>query len=160
MTPSGSSGGASKIFWDSNVGAYRMVTPYNAVFVDLLKTTIPASDRLWDPAAKMWTITERCLPGVRELVTKLFRQPPTVITKEQAQTASQPKSVMSSPLDSVIVEFFRLLPFEAAQRAYRHAATVLHPDHGGDMTSMSKLNAAWQRLEKDLYTRGAGNASI
>lgn len=54
-----------------------------------------------------------------------------------------------APTDA-IAEFARLLPFTAAQAAYREAAKLLHPDRGGDTNGMQQLNLAWDRA-KDLY---------
>ena len=140
-----------KIFWDVNVGAYRMVTPYNPAFVELLKQAMPASDRMWDATSKTWTLTEKYLDKVRALAEQCFHTTAVVVTRQQSEAASMPRTVAASPLDQIIVEFFRLLPYGAAQKAFRQAAMELHPDRGGDISKMSALNAAWQRLEKDLY---------
>lgn len=142
-----------RIWWDESVQAYRVVTPYRPQFVDALKQLLPASDRSWDNQTKTWTITERFLGPVQNLAEKAFGAKATVITKDQAQKASMPPTVRSSTVDTVIVEFFKLLPYEALQKAYRQAAMTLHPDRGGNMESMSKLNASWQRLEKEFFNK-------
>jgi len=54
-------------------------------------------------------------------------------------------------LEGAIIEFFRLLPFEAAKAAYRLAIKELHPDKGGDPVKAARLNAAWQRIESEIF---------
>lgn len=145
--------GTVRIWWDPAISAYRMVMPYNKGFLDLLKTLVPVSDRSYESETHIWTFTERFLKPVQELVEKAFGRA-TLVDKAQAEAAQQNKSTApGAPLDAVIVEFFRLLPQEAARRAYLVASNVMHPDRGGDMEKMSKLNAAWTRLEKELWPK-------
>ena len=46
-----------------------------------------------------------------------------------------------------LIEFARLLPYRAAHAAYREAAKVYHPDHGGSNAKMQRLNAAWEKAQ-------------
>lgn len=146
MTPS------IRIWWDTSVQAYRCATPYKAEFVEALKLVIPTSKRSFDPSTKVWTFAEECLVGITALCARVWSTKPNVLTRQQVENAQQ-SAVLSktSGVDVVIVEFFRLLPPEAAQAAYRKAAMLLHPDRGGDMDKMSRLNAAWQRIEAEVY---------
>ena len=139
--------------------AYRLVTPYNASFVELLKQLIPASDRLWDPQSKTWTVTERILLPTQQLVERIFKTPAAFISREQAERAAAAQSTAVaigklSAKDEVLLAFARLLPYEAARRAYREAAQALHPDHGGSMELMTQLNMLWSRLENEFYKKG------
>ena len=52
------------------------------------------------------------------------------------------------PIDQTLADFMKLLPFDAAQSAYRKAAIALHPDKGGSMDSMSKLNVLWTKASE------------
>jgi len=149
MSPTGS----VRIWWDTNLGGYRMISPYNQGFVDLLKAAIPGSDRSWDGTSKTWSFTDKYLSGVIALSEKVFGTKATVITREQAEKATTPPSVGKATVITVAQEFMSLIPYESAQRAYKHAAALFHPDHGGDMEKMSRLNALWQRLEKELYKK-------
>ncbi len=47
-----------------------------------------------------------------------------------------------------LLEFARMLPFKAAQAAYREAAKMFHPDHGGSNRKMQRLNAALERAQE------------
>ena len=146
-----------KIWWDESVAAYRVTTPYNETFFNLLKQLIPFSDREWDKSSKTWTVTERFMEPIRQLAEKTFRDTATVITKAQSQKSSVPPALAKQPLDGVICQFFRLLAYEDAQAAYRKASMRLHPDRGGSMEQMTALNSAWTRLEKELFKKGVDN---
>lgn len=147
-----------RIWWDTSVSAYRMTSPYNATLVDALKQFIPVSDRSYDPATKVWTFVERQLTPLQVLLSKLQMQP-VVITRQQAEQAAQAQSQSNTgtsaarvkPLDTVIIEFVKLLPYDAARSAYRKAAMELHPDKGGDATRSAALNDSWSRIAKEVY---------
>ena len=153
MTPTGS----IRIWWDTSVSAYRMASPYNATLVDAIKQQIPVSDRSYDPASKIWTFVERQLTPLQGLL-KLIGLQTVVITRQQAEATASASAGNGAnarsvkPLDTVIVEFVKLLPLDACKAAYRRAAIDLHPDkQGGSADKMSQLNLAWDRIQKDVY---------
>ena len=141
----------TKIWWDTTVDAYRVVTPYRPQFVELLKQLLPASDRAWDAASKTWTITEKFLPSVKDLAERIFGGTATIISRQQAQAAQQPppqRGGAATPIGKLLEEWFQLLPYESARKAYRDGALALHPDRGGSMENMSRFNSLWQQIEK------------
>jgi len=141
-----------RIWWDTSVSAYRIATPYSVEFVTAIKALIPASDRAFDPTTKVWTFTERFFDPMRLLCEKVYGKHNVVaVTRQQAQSAQAPASITKSTASQLAVDFLTLVGFDAAQAAYRRAATVLHPDHGGDMEAMTKLNAVWDRLQKEVF---------
>jgi hypothetical protein len=156
MTPQG----ATRIWWDTSIQAYRLVSPFNKSLVDAFKLLVPASDRQFDPQSKIWTFTERWLTPTLAMFKQIGLQQPTVVSRADAERASagsqsQSHSVThTTSLDKTLSDFVRLLPFEAAQSAYRKASLVLHPDRGGDMDKMQALNNAWQKIERELYKQG------
>jgi len=147
-----------RIWWDASIQAYRLSSSYNKDFVDALKNLIPASDRSFDPQSKIWTFVEKWLGPIQSFC-KTAHVVPTLITRQQAEQAAQARPsaspstgvLMTDPNDRDLLDFAKLLTFESAQAAYRRAALALHPDKGGDMAQMSKLNAVWQRLEKNHW---------
>jgi hypothetical protein len=72
-------------------------------------------------------------------------------SKVSSNPAPAPAPVHS--LEDAIIEFFGLLPFEAAKGAYRLAIKELHPDKGGDPVKAARLNATWQRIESEIFKR-------
>lgn len=148
-----------RIWWDVSVQAYRVTSPYNKQLVDMLKSHIPISDRSYDEVTKTWTIVERQVETFRKLLTLIGLQY-IIITRQQAETQTAQSSNSNSnastqrgrPLDAVIIEFVRLLPYDAAKAAYRRAALDLHPDrNNGDASKMTSLNADWDRIAKEVY---------
>lgn len=152
---------AVNIWWDCDVNAYRMVTPYNENFLALIKQLVPSSDRLWDEpkGSKQWTITERYLENVRQLAERLFKTQATVVNRAQAeakrasQSTSGAATAKHDPADQAIIKFFRLLPYEAARKAYILGAAQLHPDKGGSLDMMTEFNATWQHIEREVFKK-------
>lgn len=147
------SGPKCKIWWDTNVQSYHVSTPYNPEFVAALKQLIPVSDRHFDFDAKIWVFTERFFGPVSRLAKTIWPNPGEIVIIDRVTTdrASQPTAVEKKPLSNLCQEFLEVLPFDAAQSAYKKAALLLHPDRGGDMEKMATLNALWNRLRKEIY---------
>jgi len=142
-----------RVWWDVSVSAYRMSSPFNRELVDAIKAFIPVSDRAYDPTSKIWTFVERQLTPLQQLLTKLNCNV-VVVTRQQAEQASQSSpnnAVRGKSIEVIALEFMRVAGADAMLKAYRAAAMTLHPDRGGSMDKMSALNAAWDRLQKEVY---------
>lgn len=139
------------IWWDNKLQGYHVQTPYHPQFVEFLKVAVPASDRSYEPVNKTWLFAEKYLDPIKGAAEKFFGQAEvTIVTKQQASASAQAPA-KAQTIDQVMLEFMRLLPFEAAQKAFRAGAMALHPDRGGSMEAMAKLNTLWDRLEKEHY---------
>lgn len=151
--------GNVRIWWDVSVGAFRMAAPYNAKFLELLKSLVPGSDRSWDDQTKIWTFTERFYGAIKNLLDQVYGATNiSVVTRQQAEAAAAAQSagaraISSNPIDTTILQFFKMLPYDAARKAYIVAAAQLHPDKGGSLDSMSTFNAAWQKLEREFFKK-------
>lgn len=156
----------ASVFWDSSVQAYRlkMQGDYHKIekCVEFLKAQIPHSDRelvvKTDPNGKKdytWTFTEKYYDGTLKFLQLIYGASEVAsVTRQQVEAAQQPRmplSVNGNPLAASCYEFLKALSYEDAQKAYRSAAIRLHPDRGGDMEQMSKVNALWTKLQKELY---------
>jgi hypothetical protein len=147
------------IYWDVKIQAYqlKMKTDFDRIekVVNFLKATIPHSDRSWDPNTKTWTFIEKYLDGVEKLCKVIYgNSEVAVLTKASVEGQTKNQAVASQTIsgtDATLLEFMKLLPYEAAQKAYKAACFVLHPDRGGNMEAMSKLNASWQKIEREVY---------
>lgn len=147
------------IYWDVKIQAYqlKMKTDFDRIekVVTFLKQAIPHSDRSWDPNTKTWTFIEKYLDGVDKFCKLVYGAQEVAVLNRQAVEGQSKQSVnpqvMITGIDATLLEFMKLLPYEAAQKAYKAACFVLHPDRGGNMELMSKLNASWQRIEKEVY---------
>jgi hypothetical protein len=159
-----------KIWWDVSVSAYRVATPYNKQFVDLIKSLIPGSDRAYDPTSKMWTVTEKYLGPLQLLCENVWKTKADVVTKQEAEKAQGASSQSSgsgsanggrgqeitlntNSIDLALARFMKIMPYDALQKAYRLAALELHPDAGGDMAKMAELNSLWTRIKKEHFKK-------
>jgi hypothetical protein len=175
MPPSPSSN--CRIWWDPTVSAYRLTVPYRPDFPPLFKALIPFGDYSWDSSAKVWTFLEKYYEPTKGVVNKMFGSV-TAISRtdwETANSASQtsssgangsagakapnagyipPLNVATLGADSVLVQFVRMLPYEALKKAYLHGAMMYHPDRpDGDAAKQMQLNLLWQRIEKEVYKK-------
>lgn len=146
--------GKVTIWYDPKLDGYQLQSTWNSnteKFVNFLKTAIPVSDRSFDPQTKTWSFAKKYLDPVVQ-ASKMYygNHEVSVITEQQVKGATQTVAAKQT-IDQVMVEFMKLLPFDAAQSAFRKAAILLHPDRGGDMEHMAKLNTLWDRLEKEIY---------
>jgi len=156
----------AQCFWDTSVQAYRLKMQGDwqktEKIVEFLKKQIPHSDRSLDVqevAGKKnytWTFTEKYFDGTVKFLHLVFGSGEVaVITRAQVEAAQAPKMPLagaaSNPQAALCYEFLKALTFEDVQKAYRNAAIRLHPDRGGDMEQMSKVNSLWTRLQKELY---------
>jgi hypothetical protein len=62
-------------------------------------------------------------------------------------SAKAAADVFSGVQNPALTRFTALLPHKAAQSAYREAAKLFHPDHGGDGKKMQELNSLWDEVE-------------
>jgi hypothetical protein len=139
------------IFYDPKLDGYHIQCAYNPAFIEFLKAAIPASDRGFDPPTKTWMFAKKYLDAVQQSAERFFGKNDVSVITEKQVAGSAPQTVAKQSLDSVMIEFMKLLPTDAATAAYRKAAMLLHPDRGGDMEKMSKLNTLWDRLQSEVY---------
>jgi len=156
-----------KIIYDASVAGYKVRTPYSKDFVDTLHQLIPVANRMWDPVSKTWTVSEAFGLPIRDLCYRIWGSSSVMFFDKTAAAQAQasasgtnvPKVMRTTPLDEVLLTFVKLLPYNAARRAYLVAATELHPDkQNGDSSKMSAMNSAWTRIETDFYKKGVSNA--
>ncbi len=152
-----------RIWYDVDIQAYYISTPYSEQFVNFIKIAVPVSDRGYDPSTKHWTFTEKWFDVVLDLAKKVWRNPGEVVctTKAQAEQAAQAQAssqqqrttsapVHKAPLDQIFADFMRLISFDAANAAYRKAALEFHPDRNqGKDDKMSHLNALFTRIKEE-----------
>jgi hypothetical protein len=156
-----------RIWWDAKVSAYRLQGDFKPELIEFLKANIPQDHRGYektkDPVTgkdeHLWTFIEQYFDGMQKAAFLFFGQANVaILTRAQVESATRGPSSLPNmstnltSLDVMLVEFMKLIPFEAAQSAYRKAAMVLHPDRqGGSMEKMTRLNSIWTRIEKEIY---------
>lgn len=143
-----------KIWYDTDVSAYRFSCSYSRNFIEAIKALIPASDRAYDDQTKIWLFSERYFVPVSNLAKRVYgANYVSIMTRQQAEANNQ-KSIargVVGKIEDTFVVFVKLLPFGAAAKAYRQAAVEMHPDRGGNPEQMARLNEVWSRIKKEHY---------
>jgi hypothetical protein len=130
------------IWWDSDEYVCRFSFSYE--LVDFLRG-LPKKDRRFDDEEKTWSFRARHLEAVLDECHRLGFD-----VNHQDGAGDVPTSTEPSSNDT-LVNFFRLVPKEAMQAAYKRAAIALHPDRGGNSESMKKLNRLWSEIQHEFY---------
>lgn len=148
------------ITWEPAARVYKVVVPYDENFIEFIKAKIPGNKRAWDGSQKCWFVDEDVINVLVVLGTELwtadavvFHSREEVEKAEREQREAQRQAVLNAlpPRERAAMEFIELCTTDALKAAYRKAALELHPDRAsGDAERMTKLNAAWAALEKEL----------
>jgi hypothetical protein len=133
------------------------------MFVELLKATIPASNRMYDPASKIWTVTAQAFNSLKMVMDALkiqSQQYPSGLGLEAAKTID-PNNFFHNPTPAPAVETKESLKAKLEKlldstidiafmsdgelkKLYRRKAMELHPDRNNeDGSKMSELNSIW-----------------
>jgi hypothetical protein len=162
-----------QIWWDTNTGSYVMSSPYAEKLITGLKHVIPENLRHYDKTTRFWYIPENygdslklIAEGVFGVGTVSFVSRKATEQAEAAKTGTsgnyippaQSASGYMTPLDKSILNFFRLLPYEAAVSAFKLAARALHPDRNlndpqGAHSRMASLTEAWSVIEREAFRK-------
>lgn len=148
--PTGSPTSKVRIWWD-RAGFYRVATPYKPGFSEALKACIPGSEKKWDEISKNWCINEGYIKPIQLLCERLWPGEVQLTSRQEEERKATAAVTPTASLDTIIIQFVKLLPYEAMQAAYRKGAMTLHPDRGGDTEKMAALTAAWTRISKEVY---------
>lgn len=116
-------------------GGYWLETPYQPDFVRYLKLRLPKYARKWNPERRMWWVAEEHIEEAIEVVRRFFDEVTIPELVEQG--------------DAWAILWLRPgAPPEVIKAAYRTLAVLHHPDHGGDKTTMQRINLAYERLSE------------
>jgi hypothetical protein len=121
-----------------------IITPYNPDFLAEFKAAFTPKERKWNYAQRFWLLKPR-LKAVLE--TWLNSIDANVIWDTQPPVAVPPNS-MATTVDHQVLQIAPHACYEVAQAAYRALSLKYHPDRGGLVSDMSRLNDAWGRLKK------------
>lgn len=119
------------IYKSSREGWLKVVTPYNADFVDELKSNIQPSHRQWDPDNKHWLINDLYLEDLVNMCQRHYDEIETDLKEGDTEH------------ENLFTQVFEILPEDSRKNVYRVLALALHPDKGGSEELMKKLNEAF-----------------
>jgi hypothetical protein len=149
--------------------AVAIKTPYSQMFVEALKQEIPHGHRWWDPALRVWFVSQSCGIQLSRLFTALSvdAEVNDNLVPELGPAGSPPPAAGPAPPpasedarfyarkyatedDWRILHLLPSAPFPVAQAAYRALLRMVHPDQGGDGAAAQRVNVAWARVEASL----------
>jgi hypothetical protein len=131
--------------------------------VDVIKATIPASDRTYDKPKRTWTIINKHRPkldlvltaGAFKIEINKFIDPATFFYDNPIPTSSKntPETIkekLAVILNISTVEFSSSAA-DLLTKLYRRKALELHPDrNNGDGSRMSELNQLWSEYRENM----------
>lgn len=108
---------------------------YDAEAVSIVKL-IPS--KVWNADGKYWTIYASHVPVLANMLTARGHEVSVNGNRWVRTDAAPPPRDSENPF----TDFFAGLPEEYRVRAYKALTRVFHPDTGGDLVLMKKLNEA------------------
>ena len=134
-------------------------------FKELLKALIPASNRVYNPQTKLWTIDSTGFASLKKIMDTLhiyYYKVDSFSSKESKNSkvydssdffhnpapalAVETKESLAERLTKILdlaIEIKHISPDEL-KKFYRRKALEYHPDrNGGDGSKMSELNSIW-----------------
>jgi hypothetical protein len=143
------------------LGAYTFTfsfkkNEFNAIkaMSGLLRATIPASHRDYNPNSHEWTVLDQYWPPLKEILQKANWTICEEVVVAPEDFFYNQGSIIDTPISRedlanqllamLGITAEQLADSNAAKKAYRKAALLLHPDrNGGDGSRMSELNSVW-----------------
>jgi len=119
--------------------------PFDRSLVDRFKIDVPAYARSYVPETKTWLFESAYAARAVHLLTERFPD-------AHIENAPGPHLATVSDHDSEYLTLFVIpaAPPEVVKAAYRALSKLYHPDKGGDVTVMQRINEAYERLEPRL----------
>ena len=134
----------ARLIYDELIAAWRIHSPFVKEWVTEFKAKVPHGARTWNAGEKCWVVDPMFLDVTKELCTRYFGG----WTEYKAEAPPAPPPAVID--GSYYKEFITLCPGEALKVLYRAAMVINHPDKGGSTDRTARLNAAWDRIKKDL----------
>lgn len=168
----------AKIVTTTMLRGIYVYSPYDALFVQQLKDTVPFDFRQWDGDERRWYVFESYAEQVVELVKEYW---PSVDLSDyepdaqpfwqqsddresqrgrgnwgyrRAENQQRSQSQWSTPngpsptTDHAALYVTADAPAVVIRAAYKALATLHHPDKGGTTAQMQKINQAYDSLKK------------
>ena len=115
---------------------------YYPPLIDALKGTISATRRQWNEERASWTVRE----SEREALLRAFESNGYDVEWLFTREPEIPETVKEDR-DLAVLGLMAGASLELVKAAYRVKAKEHHPDRGGNVETMTKVNNAYERLE-------------
>lgn len=125
-----------------HAGRIWLWTPYNADFVDDLKRSIHARFRKWDAENGVWRIHIAHRDAAVDCMLRHYDDVAQVPAAELLMLGDAD----DDQGDYAALHLLPSAPPELVKAAHRCLAKLAHPDKGGDVVTMQRINAAADRI--------------
>lgn len=159
-------------YWPSEHYGVWFKTPYSPGWLQELKDQVPYPERYWDRGNRLWWIGDDYADGVVHLTIRWFdscvqgppgfQEPPLPPGRPRGRTSKSKKNhhhrdagfgvfvPASCPSDFRLLGLDPSAPPEVVKAAYKALCRLHHPDHGGRLEEMQRINMAYERLKDGL----------
>jgi DnaJ-domain-containing protein 1 len=127
--------------------------PFCSALVDDLKAEIPYRFRKYAPTSKEWTVEADYADLAVHLLLRYFPDAEVPARWRVRAPWEEPPPWEAPPPSAGGNDHYRVLhllptaPVELIESAYRTLARLHHPDRGGDVVAMQRVNAAYHALK-------------
>lgn len=126
-------------------GSITIRFPFNRWVIDQIKTYIPSYDRAYDAGNKAWTISGFYARDALSFLRQAFDH--VEVIRSQKQADPEPRINQSHRGPYADLHLLPSAPPELVAAAYRCLAKLCHPDRGGSVTDMQRINAAMSLIQ-------------
>ena len=113
----------------------EVATPYRYQFVDELKSEIQTPHRKWNPDTKMWLVHESWVEELVKICARYFDEVISDLVDDDSSNGN------------LFDQVFTVVDGQYRDKVYFALAQALHPDHGGSLEIMKKLNEAYEKAK-------------
>lgn len=126
-------------------GSIKIRFPFNQWIIDQIKLHVPSIDREYDPQTKSWTVDQDYARLVIGFLDNVFTDVQIIREKTQREQQTTPPSPPRGPYADL--HLLPTAPPELVTVAYRCLAKLYHPDRGGSVIDMQRLNVAMSLIQ-------------
>ncbi len=127
-------------------GRAELRFPYDALFIERLKATVPAYARAYDPIGKTWTVRPPYTDVAARLMFTVFPDVDVVEQTSAGTTFDRGGDPREAAL--IVLHLRETAPPELIGAAHKCLARLHHPDQGGSHETMLAVNAAAEALRR------------
>jgi hypothetical protein len=128
------------------------------VVIQLIKQTIPSSQREYDPDTKTWFIGEPFIKGIKDTCDTIpdfdviYTEKPSEVFASRMHSHEDDYREFKHMLELAHVQWTDTTDAKIAKKAYLRASMYLHPDRNPHMAAeMSTLNEVFSRLQGSYF---------
>lgn len=133
--------------WETAFGEVVLRFPFLDALVTDIKDAVPFRFRAYDSQTKQWTIDAAYADVAIRLLLRHFPNASVPPRWRFRSPWEEPPTPDRGADDYRVLHLLPTAPVELIETAYRTLARLHHPDRGGDVLAMQRVNAAYASLK-------------